>query len=363
MADGIDDWSDDFNDNNYDGWTVSYGAFSVPGYLIGTQSGFNEIYRNNSVAYGIYRFDLWENHTAQKDRHIYFISNDWDKNSTNGYSISFEYGATSNFTLYKWNGLIASVLDRATIPIEVPGWHSYNITRTPDGVFQIERNSTSLLSATDNSTTTSSYYIYSIVGEGGIIDNITVTGYVSPTTVPSTPTTTTTPSTPPVVPPPTSPIAEIIREIIDSITRLLPIALVGFVIIVGIYGIAKVIGVIAATTHTLSERVIERSVDGYLNAVRNEALRNQSIDKDSLRELTSSQAQAEVSKYLRKRSSSIQAAIDSGVLSESDVIQSFDKIGAQIVNMATPPITFLLIAKVIAYLCAEGQLPGKLCES
>lgn len=56
-------WSDDFDDGNYDGWTVFEGAFScATGYLIATESGVSDwagIFHNSTVVSGTWSFDYY----------------------------------------------------------------------------------------------------------------------------------------------------------------------------------------------------------------------------------------------------------------------------------------------------------------
>ena len=185
-------WSDDFNDGNYDDWTVASGQFSASTFELNTfmsDLGLNTIYHNSTCAYGHWLFELWENVT---DQHVFFISTHWNTNLTEAYSVSLEYGTVSNLTLYKWDGLVSTVLDRTTLEVAPPGgYHSYNVTRSDMGHFDVLRDGILKLSADDNTITTSQYYIYSLNGIGAI-DNIVVSCGIVTTPPPDDCTTTTT---------------------------------------------------------------------------------------------------------------------------------------------------------------------------
>jgi hypothetical protein len=172
-------WSDDFNDGNYDHWTVVNGQFSASTFELNTfmsDAGLNTIYHNSTCAYGNWVFELWNNVT---DQHIFFISTDWNTNLTEAYSVSLEdFGAS--LTLYRWNGLVSTVLDTTTLSIVSGfGYHSYNVTRSDMGHFDVLRDGVLELSADDNTITTSEYFIYSLDGIGAI-DNIVVSCGITP---------------------------------------------------------------------------------------------------------------------------------------------------------------------------------------
>ncbi|MFW9797986.1 MAG: hypothetical protein ACFFE2_13175 [Candidatus Thorarchaeota archaeon] len=167
-------WGDNFNDGDYDNWTVLYGQFSAADFYLNTfmsPLGINTIYHSSLCAYGNWVFERWENVT---DQHTFFISTNWNTTIHDAYSVSVEYGTISNLTLYRWDGEISTVIDQTTIVPEAPGeFHFYNISRTTSGHFDVLRDGVLELSADDNVITTSEYFIYSLDGIGAI-DNIFV---------------------------------------------------------------------------------------------------------------------------------------------------------------------------------------------
>ncbi|MCK5151044.1 MAG: hypothetical protein KAQ65_04360 [Candidatus Thorarchaeota archaeon] len=227
-------WSDDFNDENYDGWTIKgLDASDLEDYnnwvdTAGSADIINDelrftgppIFRNftfavheSSVAYGIWEFDVsvrpiygTSNHT-----HIYFIDprpvEDVPKYDTtfSGYDIMIysapwtievpsgievEDDTAPSFLLIKRPGII--LMGSYTVD-EINGTYHIKVTRDETGRFKVYINDTLRIEAVDNRWTTSqSFYLTSESGIG--YDNIVVSDDVIP---PDETTTTTTPTTTP----------------------------------------------------------------------------------------------------------------------------------------------------------------------
>jgi hypothetical protein len=151
-------------------------------------------------------FDLWVDNMTTVDQHIFFMSSDSNVNVTDGYSVSIEYGAVSNLTLYRWNSLARVILDRTELPSIPPSWVSFNVTRTDDGHFIVKRDGSQDLSGDDSTIWTSAYFVFQVWGSGVRLDNLTVAALSVVTSPTGTTTTTTTSSTTTPTPPPNGPI-------------------------------------------------------------------------------------------------------------------------------------------------------------
>ncbi len=231
-------WFEDFKDGNYDGWIVTGGTFDASArYLEATELGVNTIYNKSEVACGIWLWDLREDPVQEVDWHIFFIAiGNYISNisalNISGYSISAEYGITSNLTLYRWDEGASTVLDRDTIPTDEVKWVNYNISRDSLGHFQVVRISEVLLWETDTTYSYSQNFLIHCEHDCAI-DNITIIscGYTQPeTTTTTTSTTTTTTTTTGTI------------EVPDWIQRL---------VVVGVLGI---VGVVVVTTVWLWRR-------------------------------------------------------------------------------------------------------------
>ena len=150
----------------------------------GTQETAAE--RNCTQAVGSWIFDLDVVHTIGEHFHLAYFSGAFGNISEVSFpaAIPFEYGImvvtavvgpfNSEFVFYnrnQGNGLI-NVIDQYS-PVEIIGWHHFNITRTISGEFSVSVNGTLVSSFVDtNFTTTEVFRIYSAPGPG--LDNVMV---------------------------------------------------------------------------------------------------------------------------------------------------------------------------------------------
>ena len=188
------DWLDNFNDGNISDWTEDSGSFTAASnYLECTSAGV--IYKTSTNTNGSWLFDLWEDYWFGVDQHVFFMSTLQQPNMTSGYSISLEYGGDSNVTLYRWENNVKTILGRTSLYNWTGSWTSYNVSRTSDGYFEVRRNGTVYISATDNVIIQSNYFVYTVTGVGLGLDNIGISQLLVPTTTTATTTTTSTTTT------------------------------------------------------------------------------------------------------------------------------------------------------------------------
>ena len=172
------------------------GAMALSGGVLSpaTQIAANA-YVTATPAYGTWTFDITESSYAGR---VHFI---YDDDVGTGYSLltgsstitlerfSSESGATQGATS-------ATSLAAATI-VSDGAAHGYKVTRTEAGAFTVRRDGTSIITATDNTVTTSTKFLLRAYGSSGNlrVDNIVTpatasykrehdTGMVPPTTVP-----------------------------------------------------------------------------------------------------------------------------------------------------------------------------------
>lgn len=198
LAYGVEVWSDDFDDDTNDGWTVHNGQFSTPtaDELRAVDTGWSTASHASDVSCGHWYFDLEENQTDLTDQHVFFIALDTDPASMDGYSLFVDIEATSFIRLYKWAAGTPTNLDEIERPAGTWGWYHYNVTRDESGYFEVHRDDETMLTATDTTYASSSYFVY-YAQQGRAIDNISVWtfGCTPTTTTTATTTTTTTTST------------------------------------------------------------------------------------------------------------------------------------------------------------------------
>ena len=222
-------WSDDFNDGNYDGWTITgfygpvvgdWGETAGKADIVNDELWFtgNQIFRNfsyaiheSSVAYGNWSFDVKVKpiYNSSNHTHIYFIDprppDDLPKISStfSGYDILI-YSAPWTIDVPDWmkpaDDTAPSFLlvERPGVSIlgtysvdEINGSYHFDVTRDETGRFKVYINGTLRIEAVDNTyTTAQSFYLTSESGIG--YDNIVVRDDViipeEPTTTSETPT-------------------------------------------------------------------------------------------------------------------------------------------------------------------------------
>ncbi len=183
-------WQDDFNDGNYDDWTVNLGStFSAANnYLEATtENAWNWVSHPSDVAYGSWQFDVYAVDTPANHCYVYIIS------SGSNYRLCVWTGSWAGaipipgpgFTLIKEYGGVSAIADYYP-GTPIAGWVTINVTRTEAGEFSFYIDGVLRMQVTDNDLTISSTFRFA--GQGGWrIDNIVVSDFTAPTTTTTTP--------------------------------------------------------------------------------------------------------------------------------------------------------------------------------
>ncbi len=198
-------WSDDFNDLNYDGWTIcdnstlhdgNYGWSgsnwtAADGYLQ-VESGFGEagwgiISHPSNVVYGKWSFDFKTNEALITEPGLIasfsFISGNFYEWSDYGidsieYWISMRAVATAEghemgFRLGKSVDGVETLIDSSEDLFPIAGWYHLEVTRTAAGSFSVFRNGSLMLQGESTDITTSEMFWLWFKYES-ITDNIVV---------------------------------------------------------------------------------------------------------------------------------------------------------------------------------------------
>ncbi|MFX0168905.1 MAG: hypothetical protein ACFE89_06030 [Candidatus Hodarchaeota archaeon] len=194
-------WADDFNDGNFAGWTIAYGAFSAAdNTLRGDSSGWNYAYHSSIVAEGTWHFDVYHS-GADLCPYVWFITNDLfsegANNPYNGYYLHFtlisnaiELCRDTEMQGYDY------ILDSYHPSNGIAGWWHLDVTRDSSGNIHVYINETLQLQAQDTNFDTSQY-LYFECYDHHALENVVVSDTVDiepPSEPPTTPTTTTTPT-------------------------------------------------------------------------------------------------------------------------------------------------------------------------
>ncbi len=175
-------WQDDFNDGNYNGWSVYAGDFGITSnQLIATGSGgiWSFIRYPSNTAYGYWSFDVLSEDAPQNHTYVYIISPD----TVTNYRLCIWTGSYAGWAtgpgvslLKQSGGSTVSIADWFTGSLS--GLHSYNVTRDSQGSFNIYVDGTLRITVLDNDITTSIYFRFGAQENSGI-DNVVVGDFSS----------------------------------------------------------------------------------------------------------------------------------------------------------------------------------------
>ncbi|MFX0078257.1 MAG: hypothetical protein ACFE8O_03370 [Candidatus Hermodarchaeota archaeon] len=183
-------WSDDFDDSDYDGWTIGDGSFSAAdNCLEATGADWSAIEHESTVAYGNWSFWFYSNDSissGQNRLRIYLMADDilsqsstTDIPMTNGYAIKIDpdaFGSNIAFWVYRY---VAGV-EREITPIFVVspdfvvyGWYHIEITRDCTGNFTLYGNDTLYFHFTETTHISSSLFGFASE-QGQAFDNVEI---------------------------------------------------------------------------------------------------------------------------------------------------------------------------------------------
>jgi hypothetical protein len=195
-------WSDDFNDGNYDGWTIcdnstlydgNYGwsgsNWTAASGWLQAESGFGEegwaiISHPSNVAYGKWSFDFkTEQREAGLLGNVRFISenfHDWDdyESEATQYLVQFTISVLATgsgivIDLAKSVDGTGTTIDSSESAVPVAGWHHIEVTRTTTGLFSVYHNGSLVLQGVGTEIDTSEMF-WMWFSSGSMIDNIVV---------------------------------------------------------------------------------------------------------------------------------------------------------------------------------------------
>jgi hypothetical protein len=187
-------WQDDFNDGDFDLWTIDYGDFGITGNALEATGavGWNFIRHPSTVAYGSWSFDVLAEPAPDNHSYVYIIAGIGDALPNYRLCIwtdPFSTGGTVYTTgpgvsLLKQPGAIettTSIAGWVTDYSFVGTWHSINVTRDSNGLFTIRVDGTTRITITDNELATSTHFRFG-AQENSAIDNIIVSDFPSGST-------------------------------------------------------------------------------------------------------------------------------------------------------------------------------------
>jgi hypothetical protein len=187
-------WSDNFDDGNYDGWTMGSLSWGNPpsnwsaanNYLQIEQEAWGSISHPSNVAYGTWSFDFRANGTYlsyDEGVSIAFVSNDvhnttevptgndWSCYGLKAYGTNEGTGFT--ICLLRWHDGVRYNIGYNGTPLSLANWHHIDVSRTTDGLFKVYHNGSLVIQGEDTELTTSELFVVSLV-DWLMIDNVVV---------------------------------------------------------------------------------------------------------------------------------------------------------------------------------------------
>jgi len=199
-------WSDNFDDGNYNGWTVATGDWRVTdGYLESyyVDTALARMWHPSTVVEGTWSFDVHFETTSEtlEADYMFMVNGSEGPDDYYGYGLRL---SGSSFYFVRQSGGFNTLVSLAFTIVEdiVDTWTHVDITRNSASEFNVFFNETSseaepVLSVTDTTYDYSERFVVNAIGIGiCMVDNITVNDQILITPPEPTPTTTTPTETP-----------------------------------------------------------------------------------------------------------------------------------------------------------------------
>jgi hypothetical protein len=199
-------WSDDFNDGNFDDWTVTRGEFSVSSNTLkGVTSTWNHIEHNSTTTVGTWSFDynmyggpdgIWQE--ADGGLVIWLIANGHHSvDPSQGASGYFIYFHPHDDAIELWmdpgdDGYNRVLIGSWSPPDFIKWWH-VDVTRDSEGLFTVYLDGVSRIQGTDTTYNTSVFFGFLGYNQQEM-DNVDVQDVVVPPPTATTSPTTTSPT-------------------------------------------------------------------------------------------------------------------------------------------------------------------------
>jgi hypothetical protein len=204
-------WSDDFDDGNYDGWTICENPEVNPpsnwtaadNCLQIDQEDSGSIGHPSSEAYGTWSFDIKADENVVESgsgASIAIISNDINNLTSvvesedwECYWLGFrafvtsEGGRAFSFRLNTWIGGDWDTIDSSETRVSIGDWHHIDVIRNSTGSFSVYLNGSLVMEGVHTELTTSELFVVSL-NSWVMIDNVVVNNEPIPPPTPTTPT-------------------------------------------------------------------------------------------------------------------------------------------------------------------------------
>ncbi len=178
-------WSEDFEDGNYDGWTILDGSYSATtGRLTasGEKTAHHRIKHESNTAYGTWSFDVYVNQSnliSGEHMYIYFCTETLGNlGEEKGYFLTLIPDSSwmidpSSIILGSRTGVPSVTLGEWAETGKLAEYLHIDVTRDKNGHFNVYVDGNLIIEAMDNEHTIGNYFGFDSTGGHGL-DNITV---------------------------------------------------------------------------------------------------------------------------------------------------------------------------------------------
>ena len=173
-------WTDAFDDGNFDGWTVTYGAFSCAENALLAIQYSSTIHYPSTVMVGTWSFDLFVVDSGTSCLHVCFYCESFAIYPITGMDLKV---SRNGFELMYWLDAYDDSIGEYFPPFVMTGWQHIDITRDDTGLIRVYINDSLRIETVDNRIPSSSYF-YLLTNQGEGIDNIVVSDSVDITPPP-----------------------------------------------------------------------------------------------------------------------------------------------------------------------------------
>lgn len=181
------EWGDDFNDGNYENWTIEGGHFEIVNNsltLLGI-SRISTVFHESVGAFGNWSFDLNGGSPT-----VWFIASSPHPGNVSGYKFAKGLDEESEFfNLYRVldgqeTRIAHFVMDGRDDSITtLRKWHHIDVMRDMNGLITINLNGSEIITTVDANITTSNYFVFGAISPGARIDNINVNAIMMPPSI------------------------------------------------------------------------------------------------------------------------------------------------------------------------------------
>jgi hypothetical protein len=177
-------WADDFENRDYDGWTVNLGSFSASDNTLRAEGYvLNAISHPSSVVVGTWRIDLEFTDIPHYSSIYIFVEDIGQGIGNNGYWL---YITNWRVTLHLETEFVTDPIANYSFPKPINGWQHFDVTRDVTGLIRTYINGTLCMEVIHTQHNTANYFLVQL-RDGDAVDNVEVSNTIDIEPYPTSP--------------------------------------------------------------------------------------------------------------------------------------------------------------------------------